>query len=131
MADRVDKNWQKAGLKGQSTEAIFGTLGHYGPKVDEASFGKLAAENYPMAIAEQWHQGGKGTGQFARFPFAAAQELWSRWQKDRMLPSEFAEALGKLVVALSQLLNGKADAPVGASFKEFASRKPRVPLKDG
>src|SRR4051812_25404637 len=117
MADRVDKNWQKIGLQGYSTEAIVGTLGHYGHPMDEASFRQLATDHYPMGIAEQWHQGWKGTGQFARFPFAAAQELWKRWVTDRMLPSEFAEAVGKLVLVLSQLLDGRADAPVGVAFK--------------
>lgn len=131
MADRVDKNWQKAGLKDYSNEAILGTLAHYGAKVDEGAFRKLAESEYPLGIAEQWHHGWKGTGQFAKFPFAAAQELWGRWVKDRMRPSEFAEALGKLIVALSQLLDGRQDAPVGSAFKEVEGRKARVPQKDG
>src|SRR4051812_7684016 len=108
MADRVDKNWQTGGLKGYSTEAILGTLSHYGAKVDEAGYRKLAADSYPMAIATQWHEGWKGTGQFARFPFAAAEELWSRWEKERLLPSALAEKLGALIVALSQLHEGRA-----------------------
>lgn len=132
MADRVDKNWQKQGLTSYSTEAILGTLAHYGAQVDEAKFKELAKDKYPLGIASSWHESGwKGTGQFARYPFAAAQELWKRWLKDRMLPSEFAEVTGKLVLALSQLLAGKADAPVGTAFKDFEAAKPHIPVKDG
>ena len=36
--DRVDKAWQRKGLKDYSTEAIIGTLGHYGIQVNEADF---------------------------------------------------------------------------------------------
>lgn len=132
MTDRVDKNWQKTGLTSYSIEALLGTLAHYGAQVDEAKFKEQAKDAYPLGIASKWHSGGwKGTGQFARYPFAAAQELWKRWMKERLLPSEFAEVAGKLVLALSQLLARKQDAPVDAAFSDFEALKPRIPVKDG
>ena len=33
--ERVEKGWQSQGLKDYSTEAILGTLGHYGVTVAE------------------------------------------------------------------------------------------------
>lgn len=132
MADRVDKNWQKSGLTSYSTEAILGTLAHYGAQVDESKFKELAKAAYPLGIASRWHEAGwKGTGQFAKYPFAAAQELWKRWLSDRILPSQFGEALGKLIVSLTGLLANRADANVGGAFRDFEAIKPRIPVKDG
>ena len=41
-AERVDKKWQEKGLESYSTEAILGTLQHYGVTTDEAAFKKVA-----------------------------------------------------------------------------------------
>jgi hypothetical protein len=129
--DRVGKNWQDKGLTDTPNEAILGTLAHYGIVMDEQKFKTLAQSHYPMTIASQWLEGWKGTGQFARFPPAAAAELWRRWEGDRLTPTEYAKGLIELMRALQQLLQGSATAPVGTSFKTLAELKPRVPLKDG
>src|SRR5579871_6245201 len=75
MADaRVDKAWIAKGLQDYPTEAILGTLKHYGAETDEATFKKLAQDKFPIGIAEEWHKSWKGTGQFSKFPAAAAEE---------------------------------------------------------
>ena len=38
MSERVGKDWQNKGIDTFSTEAILGTLAHYGVTIDEASF---------------------------------------------------------------------------------------------
>jgi hypothetical protein len=128
--DRVDKAWQNKGLQGYSTEAILGTLGHYGASVTEADFRKLAETGYPQDIAVEWGKKWKGTGPFKPFPYAAAEELWSRWVKERIAPREFTMALAELMTALTQLLAGKKDAPVDAAFERMKSIRQRMPLDE-
>jgi hypothetical protein len=131
MADRVDKQWQQKGLGAYSNEAIFGTLQHYGVALDEAKFKSDAAEKFPLELATEWQPGWKGTGQFARFHWAAAEELTKRLFSDRLMPGDFAHALHNLMAALHRMMSGAADAPVGPSFKKVHEQKARIPLKDG
>jgi hypothetical protein len=128
--DRVDKAWQRKGLKEYSTEAIVGTLGHYGIQVSEAEFRQLAEKQYPSTIAEGWLPRWKGTGQFAPFPYAAAGELWRRWLPDRLAPYELSESLVQLMGALGQLLQGSSQAPVGPAFERMNEVRKRVPVDD-
>ncbi|MFY0564886.1 hypothetical protein ACN28E_13600 [Archangium lansingense] len=128
--DRVDKAWQRKGLKDYSTEAIVGTLGHYGVTVSEADFRQLAEKQYPASIAEAWLPQWKGTGQFAPFPYAAAGELWKRWQSGRLAPYELSESLAQLMGALGQLLQGMQQAPVASSFERMNEVRKRVPVND-
>jgi hypothetical protein len=128
--DRVDKAWQRKGLKDYSTEAILGTLGHYGVQVSEADFKQLAEKVYPSGIAEQWLPTWKGTGQFAPFPFAAAGELWRRWTNGRLAPYEFSESIAQLMGVLGQLLQGQKQAPVAAAFERMKDVRQRVPIND-
>lgn len=128
--DRVDKAWQKKGLKDYSTEAIVGTLGHYGVQVKEADFVALAADKYPTGIAQEWMPQWKGTGQFAPFPIAAASELWKRWLKDRLAPYELSESLAQLMGALGLQLQGSAQAGVAAAFERINEVRKRVPVTD-
>jgi hypothetical protein len=132
MADaRVDKSWQQKGLKEYSSEAIFGTLRHYGVKSDEAAFRTISGEKFPLGIARTWLSSWKGTGQFSQFPAAAAEELWRRLAGDRLTPGELAEGLHALMAALAQMLEGAPDAPVGKRFAHVDALKPKVPLKSG
>ena len=71
-ADRVDKQWKERGLEQYSTQAIIGSLNHYGVTVDEAGFRQLAAERYPLEIAGTWRGTWKGKGQFLQLPYVAA-----------------------------------------------------------
>ena len=128
--DRVDKAWQRKGLKDYSTEAILGTLGHYGVQVSEADFKQMAEKVYPSGIAEQWLPTWKGTGQFAPFPFAAAGELWRRWANGRLAPYEFSEGIAQLMGALGQLLQGQKQAPAGPAFERMNEVRQRVPVND-
>ena len=129
--DRVDKNWQSGGLSSYSTAAILGTLAHYGVRVDEPGYKALAKEKYPLGIAYDWAQNWKGTGQFKLFPSAAAAELWKRLEEGRTAPNELAERLVEVLTALTRLLQGASDAPVGEAFKKFETLKPKLPTKDG
>ncbi|MBF5043722.1 hypothetical protein [Simulacricoccus sp. 17bor-14] len=125
---RVEKTWQKQGLGGYATEAIVGTLAHYGVAVDEAGFRQRAQSSYPSGIAEEWEEGWKGTGPFASFPAHAAAELWRRWVPDQLSPEDFAEALAALMNALAMRINGEAGAPVAAAFEAFGKARARMPL---
>ncbi len=128
--DRVDKAWQRKGLKDYSTEAIIGTLGHYGVQVSEADFRQLAEKKYPGSIAEGWMPQWKGTGQFAPFPYAAAGELWRRWLTDRAAPYDLSEGLAQLMGSLGQLLQGSQQAPVGPAFERMNELRKRLPVND-
>ncbi len=128
--DRVGKDWQRKGLKDYSTEAIIGTLGHYGIQVNEAEFRQLADGTYPAGIAETWLPRWKGTGQFAPFPIAAAGELWKRWLSDRLAPYELSESLAHLMGALGLLLQGSPQAAVEPAFERIKAVRQRVPLTD-
>lgn len=131
MADRVDKAWQTKGLGSYSTEAILGTLRHYGVDHDEGSFKTLAGAKFPLELSTEWQPRWKGTGQFARFHWAAADELTRRLFPERLMPGEFARGLHGLLAALARLNGGAADAPVGTEFKKVAALQARVPLEQG
>lgn len=122
--DRVDKRWQDEGLEKYPTEAILGTLAHYGPPIDEARFRELAKDQYPLAMAFAWQEGWKGTGQFKLFPTAAFPELWRRFEKDRLAPGDLAEALLETMVALDQRTR---DTQEGEAFAKVNALKDRIP----
>ncbi|OJH37956.1 hypothetical protein BON30_26245 [Cystobacter ferrugineus] len=126
----MDKAWQRKGLKDYSTEAIVGTLGHYGVQVQEADFRQLAEKQYPTGIAQGWMAAWKGTGQFAPFPFAAAGELWRRWLSDRLAPYELSESLAQLMGSLGALLQGGPQAAVAPAFERMNAVRQRVPVND-
>jgi len=128
--ERVEKAWQSKGLQGYSTEAILGTLGHYGVSVVEADFRKLAETGWPQDIALEWGKKWKGTGPFKPFYYAAAEELWRRWVPERLAPPEFAVALAELMAALTSLISGKQDAPVQAAFDRMKAVRQRMPLDE-
>lgn len=130
MADRVDKSWQKKGLEGFSTPAIIATLQHYGVQVDDAAFRELTKDSYPLQVANDWHGQWKGTGQFSKFPYAAATELYKRAWPERLAPADFAKALADLLRALQALLNEAPNPPVAAGFEKVASLRERVPKGD-
>ena len=130
-SERVDKGWTKQGLGKYSTEAIFGSLSHYGAATDEAAFKALAAEKYPLEIAEGLMKGWKGTGPWQRFPLVAVDELYGRLLPEKLVPGKFAAALIELMHALGRMMEGAQDAPVGVKFKAVGELKPQVPMKDG
>lgn len=130
-SERVDKGWTKQGLSKYSTEAIFGSLSHYGAAIDEARFKELAAEQFPLQIAEGMIPVWKGTGPWQRFPLVAVDELYGRLLPDKLAPGKLAIVLIELMHGLGRMMEGAQDAPVGQKFKEVADLKPRVPLKDG
>lgn len=130
MADRVDKGWQAKGIEAYSTEAILGTLGHYGVAVDEAGFKALASQDYPLSIALGWHQGWKGTGQFSRFPAAAAEELWRRLCDGQPAPTDLTLALINLLTELNRALDQKPDDGTrDTRFKVVEAYLPKIPAE--
>lgn len=130
--ERVEKGWQSQGLGKYSTEAILGTLGHYGITVTEEDFRQLAEKGYPLSIGSEWAQKWKGTGPFKPFPFAAAQELWRRWVPDRVAPHELSEALAELMGTLMSRLQGSqgADAQGASAFEKMNALRSRIPVDD-
>ncbi len=130
-ADKVDKHWQRDGLAGYSTPAIVGTLAHYGVPLDEAQVGALAAKHYPLALASQWHESWTGTGQFARFPLAAADELWRRSCPDKLSPDALAQALADLVNELGEVLARGKSAGMEKAFTDAEALQAKLPQKDG
>jgi hypothetical protein len=129
MAERVDKKWAERGLDQYSLEAIFGTLAHYGVALDEAGYRALAKDDFPIAIATRWHDAGwKGTGQFSRFPAAAAEELWRRFFPGQLTPADVALATIHLLQSLDAASAGKADdGTLDTRFKVVESFAPKLP----
>ena len=97
MNARVDKQWKDKGLTGYSTEAILGTLGHYGITLDEAGYKAFAADKFPLEIAVEWKGQWKGTGQFAAYPYAAANELFGRLLPEKPAPMKTAHIVLDLI----------------------------------
>jgi len=124
--DRVDKKWQEKGLEKYSTEAILGTLSHYGVAIDEGGFKELAKAKYPMMMAAEWSQKWKGTGQFAKFLPIAIGALWNRWMPGEVTP----EAIGvPLLGALRGLADGD-DQTADKGFELLDKELPRIPAGD-
>jgi hypothetical protein len=127
--ERVDKGWQTKGLDLYGDEAILATLKHYGVTIDKPGFLALAQKAYPIAIAMEWHDAGwKGTGQFSRFPAAAAEELWRRWQPGLVAPTDVALAIVNLIKDLVDQLDGKPDeGTLDTRFKVVEAYLPKIP----
>jgi len=125
-ADRVDKQWKEKGLEQYSTEAILGSLNHYGVKVDEPAFKALASEKYPLEIAGTWRGDWKGKGQFLQLPYAAAEELSRRLVPERVTPMRVAETVTKLVAALARSLEDEL-VEVGDAFAAFDAQRAALP----
>lgn len=121
--DRVDKKWVDVGLSKYSTEAILGTLKHYGVTVDEAQFKKLAEKSYPMTMATEWAKSWTGVGKFQAFPAAAAGALWERWCPGDLRPDE----IGAPLVAVMQALARSDEALTGKAFEELEKGLARLP----
>lgn len=129
--ERVDKKWIDQGVESYSTEAILGTLGHYGVVVTEAQYLELSKDHFPLAIAQQWHERWKGTGQFTKFPAAAAEELWSRLRPDDIAPTDLGLAMIKLMQDLDLALDGKADEGTqDTRFKVVENYLPKLPAEE-
>lgn len=130
-AERVDKGWHSRGIDTYSVPAILGTLGHYGVPMTEEAFLALAKADYPLAIAHAWHGDWKGTGQFSRFPAAAAEELWRRLKPDEFAPTDVALAVIHLVTALDEVLDKKPDDGTRETrFKVVEAYLPKLPYGD-
>jgi hypothetical protein len=129
MTARVDKQWKDKGLAGYPTEAILGTLGHYGIGLDEAAFKATAASKFPLELAVEWKPKWKGTGQFAAFPYAAANELFNRLLPDSPAPMKTAHLVLDLIAHGLKHIAGREDADLAASFKNWDELVPRLPPK--
>ena len=103
---RVDKQWKEKGLGAYSTAAIIGTLNHYGVKLDEAGVKEAAKDKTPMEVAQEWHAGWNGKGQFEAFPYSAANELLERLFPERPTPKKVASALVEATVVGIKLVDG-------------------------
>ncbi len=127
-ADRVDKAWHDKGIDTYSDAAILGSLAHYGVTITRDAFLVLAKDDFPLTIALSWHEHWKGTGQFSRFPGAAAEELWRRFNGGELAPTDVALALVNLLTALNTALDLKPDDGTwDTQFKGVEALLPRVP----
>ncbi len=128
MSERVDKSWQTKGIDCYSTEAIFGTLAHYGVAMDEAGFRELAKADFPLGIAHAWHQRWTGKGQFSHFPASAAEELWKRFLAPAIAPTDLALALINLLQTTERIVEGVADDGTwNTRFAVVEAYLPKVP----
>lgn len=126
--ERVDKAWHTKGIEKFSVAAILGSLNHYGVSVTEQSFLTLTQEDFPLTIAMQWHETWKGTGQFSRFPAAAAEELWRRLKGGELAPTDLSLAMVNLLTALDGALEQRPDdGTLEARFKVAEGYLLRVP----
>lgn len=130
MSERVDKSWHSKGIDTYSVPAILGTLAHYGVAVTEEQFLELAKEDFPLTIATAWHERWKGTGQFSRFPAAAAEELWRRLKPGVIAPTDVALAIVNLLNALNTALDKKPDDGTwDTRFKVVEAYLPSIPTE--
>lgn len=129
--ERVDKAWMKKGLEAYSTEAIVGTLAHYGVTVDQGAFTSGGENRFPLDLAREWMNGWKGTGQFASFPVAAADELWVRWMPNRPAPVTVARRVVELLETMAAKREGDKNAQVGQKLAEVEKLIAEAPQKDG
>ncbi|MFZ5445307.1 MAG: hypothetical protein ACOZQL_35280 [Myxococcota bacterium] len=127
MNARVDKQWKDKGLTGYSTEAILGTLGHYGISLDEAGFKAAAADKFPMELAIEFKGRWKGTGQFVTFPFAAFNELFNRLITDRPTPMKTAHVVLDLIANALRLVSNHPEAKLDEAFKGWDTLVPQLP----
>lgn len=131
MSERVDKAWHSKGIDTYSVPAILGTLAHYGVTMTEEQFLELAKADYPLAIAQQWHERWKGTGQFSRFPAAAAEELWRRLKRGEIAPTDVALAVVNLLTTLNAALDQQPDDGTwDTRFKVVESYLPTLPKEE-
>jgi len=126
-ADRVDKSWKTKGLTSYTNDAILNTLRHYGVSVDEASFRDVAKDSTPLHIAGGWKPSWKGTGQFQQFPYAAAEELLTRYFPDRLTPFQLAQVVITAILRGSAVLAGEPDDSASV-FADFEKKKSSLPL---
>ncbi len=124
---KVDKQWATKGIDTYSTDAIVGTLAHYGVLLDEPGFVLLAKSHYPLDLAQAWHRSWKGTGQFAHFPAAAAEELWRRWCPGQIAPTDVALALVNLIRSAGSLLDNTPDGFLDARLRVVEAYLPSLP----
>jgi hypothetical protein len=129
MTARVDKQWKDKGLTNYPTEAILGTLSHYGITLDEAGFKAVATAKFPLEIALEWKPKWKGTGQFAPFPYAAANELCLRLLPEQPTPMRTAHHLLDLIANGLKLVASREDAKLADAFKNWDELVPRLPPK--
>lgn len=129
MSARVDKQWKEKGLSTYSTEAILGTLGHYGVSYDEAGFKAAAAEKFPLELAGEWRGRWKGTGQFAAFPFAAVNELYARLLPERPTPMKAAHVVLDVIANALRLINAREDANLAGAFEHWRALAKELPPK--
>ncbi len=129
-SERVDKQWQKKGLEAYSTGAILGTLQHYGVALDEEGFRAAAAERFPAQLALDWLAGWKGTGQFANFPYVAAQELTRRLFPDRVMPLSLSKTLAELLESLAAKQQGAGASDLDARFGAVEAMLEKLPTAE-
>jgi len=127
MNARVDKQWKDKGLATYSTEAILGTLGHYGIALDEAGFKASVGDKFPMELAVEWKPKWKGTGQFAAYLFAATNELFNRLLPEKPTPMKTAHVVLDLIANALKLVAARDDAKLDDAFKGWDALVPTFP----
>lgn len=127
MAARVDKQWKDKGLANYSTEAILGTLGHYGVPMDEAEFKAQAEAAFPLELSLRWKPQWKGTGQFSTYPWAAANELYARLLAERPTPLGTAHVLLDLIAHGLKTVGAQPDADLSAAFGRWDALCVKLP----
>lgn len=127
--ERVDKAWKDKGLKAYSTAALIGTLQHYGVKLDEAGAKQTLAGRFPMELARLWQAGWTGKGQFAAFPYAAADELLKRLFPDQATPLTLASALVTLTERALLLAEGKPSPDLDRAFELAEAALAQLPAE--
>ncbi len=128
--ERVDKAWKDKGLAGYSTSALLGTLQHYGAAVDEATAKQSLAGKFPMEVARAWQATWTGKGQFAAFPYAAADELLKRLFPETPTPLTLASALITLTERAVAQAQGKPPEGFDRAFELAEAAIAQLPTAD-
>ena len=126
----VDRDWEKQGLARYSTPALFEALHRFGIPGGEEAFRNWAQIHFPAEmVTAVLHRYWNGTGAFAAYHRAAAEELWKRLIGPS--PDAMAWAAQTALAALLDFQTGEVARPprdLFSSVDELRAGVSRLPL---
>ena len=126
MSEHVDEGWEEAGLDEYSTAAIIGTLNRFGVPLDEAGLKQVLGERWPLELAQEWKRTWTGTGDFASFPWEAANELCARFWPKRPTPRAIGTMVIEAIAHGQQLVAGR-DTGLAAIWSSWEAQLAILP----
>lgn len=111
----VGRDWETQGLARYTTSALFEALHRFGIPGGEDDFRNWAQVHFPAELVnEAWHRYWNGSGAFANYHRAAAEELWQRLIGPS--PDAMAWAAQTALYTLVQAIDEKIATPTEDLF---------------